>query len=84
MKLALNSNVQNWIDNVQFSLSCPYDDSSICVETGFYKVFEYMKNDIYEALTSIIRAHGLKQPKLLVCGHSLGAAVATLMTYDIM
>ena len=79
-----SSNLLNWIDNVQFSLSCPYDDSSICVETGFYKVFEYMKNDIYEALTSLIRTHGLKQPNILVCGHSLGAAVATLMTYDIM
>lgn len=79
-----STNLQNWIDNVQFSLSCPYDDSSICVETGFYKVFEYMKNDIYEALTSLIHTHGLKHPNILVCGHSLGAAVATLMTYDIM
>ena len=79
-----STNLQNWIDNVQFSLSCPYDNPSICVETGFYKVFEYMKNDIYDALYSLIRTHELKNPKLLVSGHSLGAAVATLMTYDIM
>ena len=79
-----SSNILNWIDNVQFSLSCPYNNPSICVETGFYKVFEYMKNDIYEALYSLIRTHGLKSPKLLIGGHSLGAAVATLMTYDIL
>ena len=71
--------IENWIDNVQFSLICPYDNKNICVETGFYKVFEYMKNDIHSAIENYVNQYSIKN--ILFTGHSLGGAVATLMAY---
>ena len=71
--------IENWIDDAQFSLTCPYDNTNICVETGFYKVFEYMKNDIQSAIETNVNQYNIKN--ILFTGHSLGAAVATLMAY---
>ena len=77
-----SSNIQNWLDNIQFSRICPYESSpDVCVETGFYKVFEYMKEDIMKELILLSEKYDIQN---VVCtGHSLGAAVATLFAYHI-
>lgn len=74
-----STNMQNWIDNVQFSLSCPYKDETICVETGFYKVFESMLPDVEKAIANTVTQYDINT--ILFTGHSLGASVATLMAY---
>lgn len=77
-----SSNIQNWLDNVQFSRTCPYEDApDVCVETGFHKVFEYMKEDIMSLLVRLSETYGTQ--KVVCTGHSLGAAVATLFAYHI-
>ena len=74
-----SSNIQNWIDNIQFSKTC--DENGICVETGFNKVFEYMKNYVYDAIFRHIESYDIKE--VLFSGHSLGASISTLMVYHI-
>lgn len=74
-----STNIQNWIDNVQFALTCPFDNQTFCVETGFYKVFEYMYNDVTMTLANIVQHYDINH--ILVTGHSLGAAVASLTAY---
>jgi hypothetical protein len=77
-----SSNIQNWLDNVQFSRICPYEDApDVCVEKGFYKVFEYMKEDVMKELMRLSGTYGTQ--KVVCTGHSLGAAVATLFAYHI-
>jgi hypothetical protein len=74
-----STNIQNWIDNVQFSLTCPYQNNVICVETGFYKVFEAMMPQVEKAVASAATRYNIDT--ILYTGHSLGGAVATLMAY---
>ena len=74
-----SENIENWIDNAQFSMTCLNDTSSICVETGFYKVYEYMKKDIKNGIDMYTKKYDTDL--VLFTGHSLGGAVATLMAY---
>ena len=74
-----SSNIQNWIDNVQFSKIC--NEDNICVETGFHKVFEFMKYDVYDAIFENLEKYDIQD--ILFSGHSLGASISTLMVYDI-
>ncbi len=74
-----STNIQNWIDNVQFSKTCPYEEPYLCVETGFYKVFEYMKEDVIKSVETLIRQNEIEQ--LLFTGHSMGSCVSALMAY---
>ena len=77
-----SSNIQNWLDNIQISKISPYNDSSIQVEKGFYKAYNYLKPDLIANLDSLSKKYNTD--KLSVTGHSLGAAEATLFSYDIV
>lgn len=77
-----SSNIQNWIDNIQISKISPYTDTSISVEKGFYKAYNYIKPELLSNMRNLAKKYNTN--KLLVTGHSLGAAMATLMTYDIV
>jgi hypothetical protein len=77
-----SSNLQNWLDNIQISKISPYNDKSINVEKGFYKAYNYVKHELISNLP--ILAEKYNTNRLLITGHSLGAAMATLMTYDII
>ena len=77
-----SSNIQNWIDNIQIRKISPYNDSSIEVEKGFYKAYNYLKPEIINNLGSLSKKYGTNE--ISITGHSLGAAEATLFTYDIL
>ena len=77
-----SSNIQNWLDNIQISKISPYNDSTIQVEKGFYKAYNYLKPDLIVNLDSLSKKY--KTDKLSITGHSLGAAEATLFSYDIV
>jgi hypothetical protein len=77
-----SSNIQNWIDNIQISRVCPYNEGEVCVEKGFYKAYNYLKPEIFNNLQTLSNKYNTN--KLLITGHSLGAAESTLMTYDIL
>ena len=76
-----SANIQNWIDNIQISKITPYNDTSIGVSKGFYKAYNSIKPDLFNNLPSLVDKHNTR--RILITGHSLGAALATLMAYDI-
>ena len=77
-----SSNIQNWLDNIQISKISPYNDKSIDVEKGFYKAYTYVKDGLINNLPGLAKKYHTNS--LLITGHSLGAAMATLMAYDIV
>ena len=76
-----SSNLENWLDNIQFSIIHPYSETSISVEKGFYTLFFDIKPDIYSILDRLVTKYNTH--KLLITGHSLGGALATLMAFDV-
>ena len=77
-----SENIQNWITNIQVSQTTPYPDYNIAVEKGFFKLFETLKPNIYTNVDALTRKYNTT--KLLITGHSLGAALATLYAFDIL
>jgi|TARA_B110000967_G_scaffold113721_1_gene116344 hypothetical protein len=75
-------NIQNWLDNIQISKINPYSDASIGVEKGFYKAYNYVKPELFSNLPLLAKKYGTHN--ILITGHSLGAAMATLLAYDIV
>jgi len=74
-------NIQNWIDNIQISKISPYNDTSIGVSKGFYKAYNSIKPELFDNLANLVDKYNTR--RILITGHSLGAAISTLMAYDI-
>jgi predicted lipase len=78
-----SSNILNWIDNIQISKIYPYPEfQNIGVEKGFYKAYKYLDNDIYNNIINLSAKYNTIN--LIITGHSLGAAIATLLSFDII
>jgi hypothetical protein len=76
-----STNFHNWFTNIHFSLIYPYDDD-IALEKGFYNLFKSMKEDIYNNIDSLTKKYNTKN--ILITGHSLGGAISTLLSFDIL
>lgn len=75
-----STNIQNWIDNVQFAQTCPYTSRpDLCVETGFYKVFQNVFPSVNATLHDM--AERFDTENVLITGHSLGAAIGVLTAH---
>lgn len=77
-----STNIQNWIDNVQVRQDSPYPDKDVGVEHGMYSLYASLRNDVLSTLDKLSSKYGTKH--LLVTGHSLGGALATLTVFDMM
>lgn len=75
-----SSNIQNWLDNLQIKQITPYDDKIIAVDDGFYKIYSALKDDLYTHLNKFVTKYNTND--VLLTGHSLGAAIATLFAFD--
>ncbi len=76
-----SSNMHNWIENIQVTHINPYENTSLAVEKGFYKDYEYIKKQLFENLDDLVSLYNTRD--LLITGHSLGGAASTLFAFDI-
>lgn len=77
-----SSNIQNWINNIKIQKISPYNDSSIEIEKGFYREYTSIQSPLFEHLDILKKKYNTNQ--LFITGHSAGAAMGTLMVYDIL
>eukprot|EP01113_Clastostelium_recurvatum_P017695 TRINITY_DN2088_c0_g1_i2.p1 TRINITY_DN2088_c0_g1~~TRINITY_DN2088_c0_g1_i2.p1 ORF type:complete len:297 (+),score=51.60 TRINITY_DN2088_c0_g1_i2:56-892(+) len=75
-------NIPNWIDDFEAVQTVPwYDHKTARVHAGFYKVFMSLQHQVITQ----VKAATKKYPtaKVVVTGHSLGAALSVLAAIDI-
>lgn len=77
-----SSNMMNWIHNIQIRPITPYINTKIEVSNGFYKDYTYVKSELLYNLLILKREYNTSN--ILLTGHSLGGALATLMAFDIL
>ena len=77
-----SSNIHNWIENIQLKKIAPYTNTSIEVEKGFFTAYNFIKPQIIMNLDDLKNKY--KTNQLFITGHSLGGALSTLLSYDIM
>eukprot|EP00635_Sarcinochrysidales_sp_CCMP3193_P001483 CAMPEP_0118905986 /NCGR_PEP_ID=MMETSP1166-20130328/9721_1 /TAXON_ID=1104430 /ORGANISM="Chrysoreinhardia sp, Strain CCMP3193" /LENGTH=296 /DNA_ID=CAMNT_0006845257 /DNA_START=13 /DNA_END=903 /DNA_ORIENTATION=- len=75
-----SSNTRNWIENVKFVKTRPYDED-VAVERGFFLWYKDLNaSGVYDAVKATARRKQTKNLK--VTGHSAGGACATLFAFD--
>jgi predicted lipase len=77
-----STNIQNWIDNLHVRQESPYRDADVGVEHGMYSVYASMRTDVLSTLNNMVSKYGTR--RLLITGHSLGGALATLTAFDLL
>jgi predicted lipase len=68
--------IQNWISNFEFEFTSPYPDPAIKVHKGLHKEYLKYKDALFRYLPE-------KDAKVVITGHSSGAALSMFMAYDI-
>ena len=75
------SNVQNGIQDITALQIAPYDEiPQVLVHKGFYQAYLSVKRDIWPSITSLQSVYS--NAKLLITGHSEGAALSSLCAFD--
>ena len=73
--------IRNWISDIEFPYIDPGLYNGCFAELGFWTSWTVVRTPISRALNENVAAH--PDYKLVVVGHSLGAAVATLAAADL-
>ena len=76
-----SDNIENWIENLD-TVMTSYPFCSGCqVHAGFYAAYNDIRADVVSIMTSMRQQYPNSQ--MIVTGHSLGAAIATLAYVDL-
>jgi len=77
-----SSNIQNWILNVDIDQESYPGVSGADVHQGFYEDYLALQEQVISGVTSAVSAVGATS--VVVTGHSLGAALATIAALDLV
>lgn len=77
-----STNIQNWIDNIKVRQESPYRDADVGVEHGMYSLYASLRVDVRSILNNMVTKYDTR--RLLITGHSLGGALATLTAFDLL
>jgi hypothetical protein len=69
--------IKNWISNLEFDFTSPYTDENIKVHRGLYNEYLLYKNTLMGYLPKD------RHNKIVITGHSSGAALSMFLAYDI-
>ncbi|KAL1521100.1 hypothetical protein AB1Y20_022654 [Prymnesium parvum] len=76
------SNLENWIDNLQFSKRSVFPKCEGCeVHSGFFKTWLSMSSGVTSEVQRLHQLH--PEASIYITGHSLGAAVAGVCALDL-
>ncbi|KAK1140665.1 hypothetical protein N8T08_009978 [Aspergillus melleus] len=73
--------VRNWLADVNFAFVDPGLCTGCLAEAGFWSSWAFAKNDIVASLKRLTEQHA--DYRVVIVGHSLGAAVATVAAADL-
>jgi len=78
-----SSNIQNWIDNLQFSHIEPYEGyPSIKIDKGFYKALNEIRENLYN---NIFTLHNkFTKYTIFITGHSLGGSLSSITAFELI
>ena len=68
--------IQNWISNFEFEFTSPYADPAIKVHKGLHQEYLKYKDALFRYLPN-------PNDRVIITGHSSGAALSMFMAYDI-
>ena len=75
-------NIDNWISDINFiKKAYPNSPSTAQVHQGFYEAYQTLQQQTLNAVSHLMSLHSTA--KIIVTGHSLGAALATFAALDI-
>ena len=78
-----SNNIQDWINNFHISKIYPYDKyENVGVENGFYSIYKTFELPIFSNIVYLSIKYNTSN--LILTGHSLGAALSTLLAFDIL
>ena len=82
----LDSSFEDWLLDFEFwQKQYPMYGSSAYVHHGFLDAWNYLKNDVKNAINNVFNKYpNTKDYEVAISGHSMGASVSTLMMADFM
>lgn len=76
------ADIENWIVDLNTTMTTPYPGCSGCgVHSGFYEGYMGLSSQMISAVNEY---GGTSAPSIFVTGHSLGAAMAVVATYELV
>lgn len=78
-----SDNIFNWLNNIRIVKVNPYRNyPEAGVETGFFNMYKKLDSKIYGDIIKLSIKYN--NTNIMITGHSLGAALSTLLAFDVL